>query len=67
MWYGVAVPAIAPDPPLLEEHHNTTLLEYIDLSMNWGGFLGLENTDSDSTWPLNTLRNAANKKTQVQE
>lgn len=63
MWYGVAVPAVASDPPLLEEHHNTTLLGYINLSMNWGGFLGLENADCDSTWPLDTLRNAANKKT----
>jgi hypothetical protein len=58
MWYGVPLPVESEDPPLLEEPHRTSFLNYLDIALSWGGFPGLEHADPDHTWPLSALRNA---------
>jgi hypothetical protein len=59
MWYGVPVPSADLDPPLLEEPHETSFLQYLEIALHWGGFPGLEHADADHTWPLSDLRKAA--------
>jgi hypothetical protein len=60
MPYRVEVPAVAPDPPLLGEYRtDITFLGYIYRSMDWGGFIGLENAGTTCTWPIETLRRAS--------
>ena len=59
MWYGVAVPAESANPIVLEERHALPFLEYLELNMEYGGFLGLERETVNSSWPLEELRKAA--------
>lgn len=59
MWYGVPIPAATENPQLLEEPHNTTFLEYLEIALHWGGFPGLEKAHLSHTWPLEALRRAA--------
>lgn len=54
MWYNVSVPAVADDPPLNDEQHRTTFVNYLELSVRWGGFPGLERC-ADHDWPLRKL------------
>jgi hypothetical protein len=54
MWYNVSVPAIADDPPLNDEWHNTTFVRYLELAMEWAGFSGLERCPGHS-WPVAEL------------
>jgi hypothetical protein len=56
MWYGVPVPSEHPDPPLLEEPHNTTFMNYLQIALNWGGFPGLEGDKSNHSWPIDELQ-----------
>ena len=58
MWYGIAIPDDQQDPPLLEERHETTFLNYLDIAMEWGGFPGIQYARNHS-WPLTELKNAA--------
>lgn len=53
MWYNVNVPALADDPPLNDEPHHTTLVGYLELAVQWGGFPGL--SDGPGTWPIAEL------------
>lgn len=58
MWYGIPIPYESPDPPLLEERHNTSFLNYLEIALHWGGFPGLENAGATHNWPLAALREA---------
>jgi len=54
MFYNISVPAIADDPPLNDEWHKTTFVNYLELSTKWAGFPGLERC-SEHTWPVAKL------------
>lgn len=54
MWYDVSVPAVADDPPLNDERHRTTLVSYLELAVQWGGFPGLDRCPKHN-WPLRDL------------
>jgi hypothetical protein len=54
MWYNLSVPAVADDPPLNDEWHQTTFVNYLELAVRWGGFPGLERCPEHS-WPLREL------------
>lgn len=54
MWYNLSVPAIADDPPLNDEWHQTTFVSYLELAVRWGGFPGLERCP-EHRWPLREL------------
>lgn len=56
MWYNVAVPAVADDPPLNDEWHNVTFLAYLEIALRFGGFPGLSRCSSH-TWPIEMLAN----------
>lgn len=43
--YSIRVPCHAIDAPLLLEWHHTTLVNYLRLCFQWGGFPGLEGTN----------------------
>ena len=58
MWYGVEIPSRTSDPVVLEEPHRLPLSVYLELSLYWGGFPGLERSAAH-TWPLEALRRAA--------
>jgi len=53
--YGIRVPPADRDPPLLNEWHDTTLLDYLRIVCKWAGFPGLERADAGHTWPLSAL------------
>jgi hypothetical protein len=61
MGYGVAVPAESDNPVVLEEHHKICFIEYLELNISFGGFLGLEEESGISSWPLDKLREAAKR------
>ena len=54
MWYNLSVPAVADDPPLNDEWHQTTFVKYLELAVRWGGFPGLERCPGHS-WPLREI------------
>lgn len=54
MLYNISVPAVAEDPPLNEEPHETTFLSYLELAVGLGGFPGLEGSPGH-TWPLDLI------------
>jgi hypothetical protein len=54
MWYNLSVPAVADDPPLNDEWHKTTFLNYLEITIKWGGFPGLERYPKH-TWPIARL------------
>lgn len=54
MWYNISVPAIADDPPLNDEWHKTTFLNYLEIALKWGGFPGLEQRQRHN-WPIAQL------------
>ncbi len=54
MWYNVSVPAVADDPPLNDERHQTTFVSYLELAVRWGGFPGLDRCPEHG-WPLPEL------------
>lgn len=54
MWYNLSVPAVADDPPLNDEWHQTTFVSYLELAVRWGGFPGLERC-AEHGWPLREL------------
>ncbi len=51
MWYNVDCPATAEDPFVNDERHHLPLLDYVELALKMGGFLGLDNC-SHHTWPV---------------
>jgi hypothetical protein len=53
MWYNVTIPAVADDPPLNDEPHDTTFVAYLELAVQWAGFPGL--ADGPGTWPIAEL------------
>jgi hypothetical protein len=55
MWYNLSVPAVADDPPLNAESHETTFCNYLDIAIKWGGFPGLE-SDPACNWPITQLQ-----------
>jgi hypothetical protein len=54
MWYNLSVPAVAEDPPLNDEWHQTTFVNYLELAVRWGGFQSLERCPEHG-WPLREL------------
>ena len=42
--YAIALPDSAADPPVAEEWHATTFVEYLRAAFRWGGFPGFERT-----------------------
>lgn len=62
MWYNISVPAVADDPPLNDEWHQTTFVDYLELAARWGGFPGLERC-AEHDWPLHEIvRGPANER-----
>jgi hypothetical protein len=58
MWLGVEVPNANADPVVLEETHDLPFTLYLELVLDWGGFLDLATAD-EHTWPVDELRAAA--------
>lgn len=54
MWYNVSCPGKSADPLVRDERHKVTFLNYLELSLRWGGFLGLDRA-TDHNWPLQQL------------
>jgi hypothetical protein len=54
MWYNVSIPAVADDPPLNDEWHATTFVNYLEIALKWAGFPGLERHPKH-TWPIASL------------
>ena len=54
MWYNISVPAVAEDPPLNDEWHKTTFLNYLEIAVKWAGFPGLERCPTHN-WPIRQL------------
>jgi hypothetical protein len=54
MWYNLSVPAVADDPPLNDERHRTTFVNYLELAVRWGGFPGLDRCP-EHDWPLEEI------------
>lgn len=52
--YEVAVPAMEDDPPLNNERHRISFLAYLELSLGWGGFPGLQSCTGHS-WPVDRI------------
>jgi len=52
MWYGIALPDVREDPPVLEEWHKTTFLKYLELAIGWSGFPGLKWVAKERQWPI---------------
>ena len=52
--YTITVPAVADDPPLDNEWHQTTLLNYLEEAIRWGGFPGLARC-AGHNWPIEDL------------
>ncbi len=55
MWYGIALPDESEDPILLEEWHETTFLNYLELCVKCAGFPGLEDCEGEHNWPVEEL------------
>ena len=58
MYYNVSVLSASDDPPLNDERHGVSLLDYLAIALGWGGFPGLESA-SNHSWPLPRLQAAA--------
>jgi hypothetical protein len=54
MWYNVSVPAVADDPQLHDEWHNTTFVGYLVIAILWAGFPGLARYPGHN-WPIEEL------------
>jgi hypothetical protein len=54
MFYNISIPAVADDPPLNEEWHETTFLNYLEIAVKWAGFPRLERYPNH-TWPIAKL------------
>lgn len=54
MWYNVDCPATADDPIINDERHELRFLDYLELALRMGGFLGLDRC-SRHNWPLHDL------------
>ena len=54
MCYNLSVPAVADDPPLNDERHRTTFVNYLELAVRWGAFPGLDRCP-EHNWPLADL------------
>ena len=54
MWYDVSVPAVADDPPLNDEWHETTFIGYLVVAILWAGFPGVARYPGH-TWPIDRL------------
>lgn len=54
MWYNVDCPSSADDPIINDERHELPFLDYLELALKLGGFLGLDNCPRH-TWPLADL------------
>jgi hypothetical protein len=54
MWYNVDCPATADDPIINDERHNLPFVDYLELALKMGGFLGLDKCPRHS-WPIREL------------
>lgn len=54
MWYNVSCPGTSDDPPINDERHHVTFLNYLELALRRGGFLGLDRSPGHN-WPLQAL------------
>ena len=57
MWYNIEMPSHHDDPPLNDERHQTTFLNYLSIAIRYGGFPGLE-ISPNHTWPINEITRA---------
>jgi hypothetical protein len=57
-WYSLSVPAVADDPPLNDEPHETTFANYLELVIRWSGFPGLDRW-REHNYPLVEIRGDA--------
>ena len=56
MWYNISLPDSTEDPRLLDEWHETTFLNYLEIAIRWGGFPGIERWKYQGhNWPINEL------------
>jgi hypothetical protein len=51
MFYNISVPSVADDPPLNDEWHTTTFVDYLETAIHWGGFPGLARSPGHC-WPI---------------
>ena len=54
MCYNISVPAVAADPPLNDEWHKTTFVNYLEIALTWAGFPGLSRYPGHK-WPIAEL------------
>ena len=54
MWYNVDCPATADNPIINDERHGLPFLDYLELAVKMGGFLGLDQCPRH-TWPLDEV------------
>jgi hypothetical protein len=54
MWYNISVPAVADDPPLNDELHGISFVNYLELAVKWAGFPGLSQSTRHA-WPISEL------------
>lgn len=52
--YCISVPAVAADPPLNNEWHKTTFVNYLEIALTWAGFPGLSRYPGHN-WPIAEL------------
>jgi hypothetical protein len=52
--YTISVPAIADDPPLNDEWHKATFVNYLETAVQWAGFPGLSRC-AGHNWPIADL------------
>ena len=55
MWYNVVCQAPSDDPIVSDERHKLSFLDYIELAVELGGFLGLDQI-KDHTYPIEDLK-----------
>lgn len=56
-WYNISVPSVVDDPPLNDEPHATTFLDYLDIALGQGGFPGLAAATAHN-WPVEVIISA---------
>lgn len=54
MWYNVDCPSALDDPIVNDEGRELTFLDYVEFSLSWGGFAGLEDSPHHG-WPVTDL------------
>ena len=61
LMYSIELPNEDSDPLLLDEWHETTLLRYLGICLEWGGFPGLERDKTIHNWPIDKIKEGLSK------